>query len=151
MSLQVSVHHNCRWSGPERFHIRVSMEDALIQAFMEKVVYYAESDLHEFFDVGGWFEHNGLKFKLDEGEFGSGAVIDPKVSDIAFAGITVDNAYLTLTPYQGGWNIDFSLEKVYGDDRDLDHMKWLDTGVEEDLPECFWVEPAAIIRAIIRH
>lgn len=151
MTLQVSIHNNCRWAGPERFHIRIRLDDALMASFMEKVVNCAESDQHEFFNVGGYFHHNGKRFRLEDGEFGEGAVIDPKVSDIAYAGICVDDIQFSLTPYQGGWNVDFSLDKIYDTDEDLNHMKWLDTGEDHPLPECFWVKPVSIVRAIIQH
>lgn len=151
MTLQVSVHNYCRWSGADRFHIRVRLDDSMVAAFMAKVVKGAESYDHEYFNVGGYFTHNGKRFYLTDGEFNDGAVIGPKISDISFVGLRVDDITVGLTPFQGGWNVDFSLEKVYGDDRDVDHTRWLNTGVENDLPECFWIEPAAIIRAIIQH
>ena len=145
MSIQVSVHHNCRWAGAERFHIRVTVTTEMVARFVEQVERYGiDEDHHDRIDTGH-FLFNGKKFEIVDGEY------DPRdEGGWVYFSVSHGSIQADFTPFQGGWNIDFSIQKEYGDDRDLDHMRYLNTGIEEELPECFWIEPASIVRAMLK-
>lgn len=149
MNIQLSIHENCRWNGSGSFHIRALIEDEAMKPLMEKVLYHAISDEDEYFAHGGIFSHGRSVFHIENGEFGNAPVAEPTIADIAYVDLRVNLTWLHLRPYQGGWIIDFSMDKDYGYEENLNYTRWMDSEAENKLPMCFWVEPAAIIRSIL--
>lgn len=152
MSIQVSVHHNCRWAGAERFHIRVTVTDQMIATFVQSLadIIVGDDDDPDTYHSFGSINFGGKTFQIEDAHYEPTKAFVADPSNFTWIAVSNGSIQADLMPFQGGWNIDFSIQKEYGDDRDLDYMRYLDTGVEEELPECFWIEPASIVRAMLK-
>lgn len=145
--LNVSVHTACRLSGADRFHIRFRVEDPAILLFIKHVVGIAlNHDDRPYFEAGHDFSFNGVSFSTEMGEYNSCLAGQPN-EGLAWFSVSSGGLWADLTPFKGGWNVDFSVEKDFGAFENLDYARWLDE--TPSLPPCFWIKPARIMRAIL--
>lgn len=144
-SLKISIHENCRWSGPERFHIRARVTAADVQPFIDQAILCAvDDDDWGYIDRSATFLFNGSLFSIVDGEYDTRDEGGFVYFSASCADLTVQADF---TPFHGGWNIDFSVDKDFGALENLDHTRWSNEAT--GLPPCFWIEPASMLRAIL--
>jgi hypothetical protein len=140
-NIKISVHTDCRWAGGERFHVRATVTSEQIADFLSSVIGWGFDEDSDYLDTSARFDFCGMRFRIEEGEYDRRCI---DLDGLVYFAVGVGSVRADFTPHQGGWTIDFSIDKSFGDDRDLD--TWDMSG---KLPECFWLEPASIIRAIL--
>lgn len=139
--IKISVHTDCRWAGGDRYHIRATVKNEQIADFLSEVLGYGFDEDSDYLDEMARFDFHGMRFRIECGEY------DRRCTDLdgfVYFAVTTGAVRADFQPHKGGWVIDFSIEKHFGDERDLDCWD-----MHGKLPETFWVEPAAVIRTIL--
>jgi hypothetical protein len=145
--IRLSVHENCAFNRNDRYHVRVYVTTAQIRTFLEAYVRYGWDHEGDYEATGGWFMLGGHKFTIDMGEYDSRGLEDnPAPEGIVYFTVSTGNLYLQVRPHSEGWIIDMSPEKDCSDFERTDGTRY---PREIPLPIDFWVEPAAVIRAIL--